>query len=757
MPPKQKKPHRSAVRHRLTLAIYIAAIFLSAALLFAVQPMFTKLVLPRLGGSPSVWSVAMVFFQAALLAGYAYAHYLMRSASPRNAVIVHIMVMVVAALWLPLSIATGWGRPPASGEAFWLLGLFAVSIGLPFFALAANAPLLQAWFARTGHPSAGDPYFLYAASNVGSFLALLSYPFVIEPFARLSDQARTWSVLFCLLIVLIVACGFVLWRSRGQLPAASRTRGRDTAPTARDALIWIALAAIPSGLLVAVTAHISTDVAAVPLLWVIPLALYLATFVVVFAKRPLIPHEYAVMAQPVVIVILVAAWVLDFSVDITVLIAIHLAAFFVTALVCHGELARRRPSARYLTQFYLWMSAGGMIGGIAAGLIAPHVFNSIAEYPLLIILACLARPGFEIPRDGPARAFWIGLIFLGVALASFGLGRGRPPSLPDHPPFNWLTDEQAFGAIVIALLAVAIAFWRAPLKFAAAIALTFLVSQLYQYDPTRQSFRSFFGVFKTYESTAGLYRVLMHGTTIHGVERIRDDFGNPITGRPVPLSYYHARSGIGRAVKAIRERKNAPIHMAVVGLGAGSSACLVEAREGITFYEIDPLAVRIARDPAYFHYLQRCAPAVKIVLGDARLTLADAADGQYDAIVVDAFSSDAIPIHLLTREAMAIYAKKLAPHGVVIVHVSNRHLELVSVVAGIAQANGLVARSLRADEEVGSDYMYATTTVVVTRTDADFGALAKEEDWELAEADRGQRVWTDDYSNIIGAVLRNLQ
>jgi hypothetical protein len=755
-PAKSRKLRKNPLRPGLTLAVYVAAIFLSAALLFAVQPMFAKQVLPRLGGSPSVWSVAMVFFQAALLAGYAYAHLLMRSVSPRNAVIVHLIVMVVAALWLPLSIATGWGRPPSSGEAFWLLGLFAVSIGLPFFALAANAPLLQAWFARTGHPSAGDPYFLYAASNVGSFLALLSYPFVIEPFTRLGDQTRYWTALFYLLIAVIAACGWILWQSLGRLPAVPRSRGREKAPTPRDALIWIALAAIPSGLLVAVTAHISTDVAAVPLLWVIPLALYLATFVIVFAKRPLIPHQYAVIAQPVVIVVLVAAWVLDISVDITVLIAIHLAAFFVTALVCHGELARRRPPARHLTAFYLWMSAGGMIGGIATGLIAPYAFNSIAEYPLLIILACLCRPGFEIPRDPRAQAFWIILILIGIALAIFGLGRGRPPSLPDYPPFNWLTDEQAFGAIVIALLAVAVTFWRAPVRFAAAIALTFLVAQLYQYDPTRQSFRSFFGVFKTYESPAGLYRVLMHGTTIHGVERVRDDFGEPITGRPVPLSYYHERSGIGRAVKSVRERKDAPIRMAVVGLGAGSSACLVEAREGLTFYEIDPLAVRIARDPAYFHYLQRCAPAAEIVLGDARLTLADAADGQYDAIVVDAFSSDAIPIHLLTREAMAIYAKKLTPHGVVIVHVSNRHLELVSVVAGIAQANGLVARSLRADEEVGNDYMYATTTVAVARADADFGALAKAEDWELVEPDPGQWVWTDDYSNIIGAVIRNL-
>ncbi len=632
-PAKSTKPRNHAPRPGLTLAIYVATIFLSAALLFAVQPMFAKLVLPRLGGSPSVWSVAMVFFQAALLAGYAYAHFLMRAVAPRTAVIVHIVVMVVAALWLPLSIAAGWGRPPASGEAFWLLGLFTVSIGLPFFALAANAPLLQAWFARAGHPSAGDPYFLYAASNVGSFLALLSYPFAVEPFTRLGDQTRTWSVLFGLLIVLIAACGWILWRSRGRLPATPRSRGRDKAPTKRDALVWIALAAIPSGLLVAVTAHISTDVAAVPLLWVIPLALYLATFVIVFAKRPLISHEYAVIAQPVVIVILVAAWVLDFSVDLTVLIVIHLAAFFVTALVCHGELARRRPPARYLTAFYLWMSAGGMVGGIAAGLIAPYVFNSITEYPLLIILACLARPGFEIPRDPRMRAFWIVAILIGIALALFGLGRGRPPSLPDYPPFNWLTEEHVFGAIIIALLAAAIRYWRAPLKFAAAIALTFLVAHLYQYDPTRQSFRSFFGVFKTYESSTGHYRVLMHGTTIHGVERIRDDFGQPITGRPVPLSYYHDRSGIGRAVKAVRERKNAPIRMAVVGLGAGSSACLVEAREELIFYEIDPLSVRIARDPAYFHYLQRCAPTAEIVLGDARLTLADAADGQYDAIV----------------------------------------------------------------------------------------------------------------------------
>src|SRR5438477_2582160 len=382
--PTSETRQAAAAPHRALLVTLTAAIFVSAALLFAVQPMFTKMVLPRLGGAPSVWSVAMVFFQAALLAGYAYAHLLTRYAPGRASVVIHVAVMLVACVALPLHIATGWGRPPAVGEAFWLLGLFAVSIGLPFFALAANSPLLQAWFARTDHPAAKDPYFLYAASNVGSFLALLAYPSVIEPLIRLGDQTRLWSVGFFVLILLIAGCGMLLWRTPVAATVAAENGDAESAPpTWREVASWVGLAAVPAGLLVAVTAHISTDVAAVPLLWVLPLALYLATFVIVFARRPVIPHWIVVDVQPLFVLGLVAILIFEPVKQIVGLIAIHIGVFFVCALMCHGELARRRPAPRHLTSFYLWMSAGGMIGGISAGLAAPYLFNWIAEYPIL--------------------------------------------------------------------------------------------------------------------------------------------------------------------------------------------------------------------------------------------------------------------------------------------------------------------------------------------------------------------------------------
>src|SRR5712692_7495921 len=300
---------QEATGRALLLATFTIAIFVSAALLFMVQPMFTKMVLPRFGGAPSVWSVAIVFFQAALLAGYAYAHGITRYAPGRRSVLIHLAVMIVAVLALPLSIAGGWGQPPDAGEAFWLIGLFAASIGLPFFALAANSPLLQAWFARTDHPAAKDPYFLYAASNVGSFLALVSYPIVIEPFVRLGVQVWSWSIGFCLLIALLAGCGALRWH-----PPHENVRADGTAeapPNWKDAGFWMALAAVPAGLLVAVTAHISTDVAAVPLLWVLPLALYLLTFVIVFQRRPIIPHWLAAGLQPPFIIALVVAIIFD--------------------------------------------------------------------------------------------------------------------------------------------------------------------------------------------------------------------------------------------------------------------------------------------------------------------------------------------------------------------------------------------------------------------------------------------------------------
>jgi hypothetical protein len=744
-PPASESLDHAGFGH-LLLPVLTAAIFLSAALLFAVQPMFTKMVLPRLGGAPQVWSVAMVFFQAALLAGYGYAHLMTRFAPGGKSVIVHLAVMVAAAFTLPLSIASGWNRPPESGEAFWLLGLFAVSIGLPFFALAANSPLLQAWFARTDHPSAKDPYFLYAASNVGSFLALIAYPLAIEPLIRLTDQTLWWTVGFVLLILLIGACGYLLSHLPQREPVAVNEDGSDAAaPTWRDAAIWVGLAAVPSGLLVAVTANISTDIASVPLLWVVPLALYLLTFVIVFSRRPILPHWFMVAIQPVFIIGLVAVMIFEPIKTIVTVIGLHLLVFFVCTMVCHGELSRRRPAARHLTAFYMWMSAGGMVGGIAAGLLAPYTFNWIAEYPILIALAVLCRPGTTLPKARWEQALFVGTIAVAiialVAFRAFGID----------------IDERAHNWVIAGLLFVTVMFWNDPLPFAVIIGFILLANHEITEIAGAKTVRSFFGVVKISETSDGRFRLLSHGTTLHGGQQIRDNEGNPITGRPKPTMYYYDGSAMAQILDAARSHRK-PIRYAVIGLGTGTLACRAEPGDTVHYYEIDPAMIRIARDPQNFTFLSECGP-VPITLGDARLTLAEAPDGSYDAIIVDAFSSDAIPIHLLTREAMEIYLKKLSPTGIVAIHVSNRHLELASVVTGIASANGMVARLNEGGDvmENDSDYVFLGTIVAAARKDEHFGPIALSQFWELQTPDQKQWVWTDDYSNIIGSLIRKLK
>jgi hypothetical protein len=737
-----------APSNQLLLRVFATAIFLSAALLFAVQPMFTKMVLPKLGGTPSVWSVAMVFFQAVLLAGYAYAHALTKYLPGKRSIIVHLTVMCAATLFLPLAIASWWGRPPADATAaLWLLGLFTVSIGLPFFALSANGPLLQAWFARTDHPSAGNPYFLYAASNIGSFLALLSYPFVLEPLSTLGQQTRVWALLFIVLIVLIGWCGWLMLRAP-RTDAATVAASSEPAPTWSDAARWVALAAVPSALLISVTAHISTDIAAAPFMWVIPLALYLATFVIVFSTRPLLPHSWMVAVEPLFIVALAALIVLDIRQYVLGLLALNVVAFFVITMVCHGELSRSRPAAQHLTAFYMWMSAGGVIGGIFAGLIAPNIFSWVLEYPLLVVLAILCRPGLELPTDLRTRLLWLAAIAVVAVVAFPGITEG------------YVTDEKTFYWVIGGLLVVAGLVSREPLPFAAVIAVVFIIGTAYRPNSeVRETMRSFFGVHKVTETADGYFRIFLHGTTIHGAERLRDDNGDPITGQPPMITYYHPNSPMGVTVKAVRARVNRPIKVAVVGLGTGTFACFAEAGDSFKFYEIDASVEKLARDPGRFRYLQQCAPDIPVVLGDARLTLAESPD-KYDLIVLDAFSSDAIPVHLMTREAMAIYVSKLAPGGIVMMHISNRHMELGSVVAGIAHANGLVSRrnnrAAREDED-DARYIFTSNVVISAREESDFGELLEDSDWSELNIDPNQRIWTDDYSNIVGAIVRNLR
>jgi hypothetical protein len=751
-PPLPSPVDQSSVRReRLILVLYTAAIFTSALLLFSVQPLFTKMVLPRLGGSPGVWSVAMVFFQSLLLAGYAYAHFLMRARHRVIPVAVHLLLLAIALLTLPLGIANGWGEPPASGYAFWLLGLFAVSIGLPFFALAANNPLLQAWFVRTGHPDGPDPYFLYSSSNIGSFLALLSYPVLLEPMFSLRTQNLIWTALYGVLIVLIAGCGALLLRSPAI--AVARSEAIDApAPGWAPRLRWIFLAAVPSGLLIAVTAHISTDVAAAPLLWVLPLSLYLLTWVLVFQSRPLLPHKWVLMLQPVAIAGVIVLLAVGGEQNLLLTLGGHQLCFFVIAMACHGELARTRPAAKYLTGFYVALSFGGMVGGLFAGLIAPYAFSWIAEYPILLALAALCRPPAAERLARWSRWYWALLAVLALALIA--------PSYSTGKTFAWLDEHRVWviGAVGVLSALLTLGLNANRWKIFATVVVALVLIRAYPADDGRvETVRSFFGVHKIVVTRNGQYHVLMHGTTIHGAEKFRNADGTPVTGRPEAITYYHKDGGIGQAISAIRERKGEPLRVAVIGLGAGTLACASEPAEDWKFFEIDQTMVDTARDPKYFTYIRDCEPDLKPVIGDARLTFAKEPDGVYDLIIVDAYSSDAIPIHLATEEAMEIYKQKLAPQGAVLMHVSNRHLELSSVVVGIADANDLKSWVYSEDSGRDNEYIFSTTVVVSAREEADVGALATSEKWALTEADENQRVWTDDYSNVLGAVWRRLR
>ena len=734
---------RQAATIRLTSWLYAATLFVSALLLFSIQPMFAKMVLPKLGGAPAVWSVAMVFFQTVLLGGYAYAHLLNRLLPPGRAVMLHLLLVGVTAMTLPIAIAPDWGAPPLDGTALWLFGLFAASIGLPFFTLSASAPLLQSWFAASGHRQASNPYVLYAASNLGSFAALFAYPVVIEPFLTLKTQTAAWSIGFALLAVLLSVVGLFATRA---VPAAAQAEVADDVRTgAGERMRWIALAAIPSGLVIAVTAYMTTDIAAAPFLWVVPLAIFLLTFVAVFSERPWIAHASVVRFVPFAVAPLAVSLIGGEKVFWLTTIALNLVAFALLTLMCHGELYARRPNPRRLTEFYLCTSFGGVIGGAFAGLLAPLIFNGNYEYPILIALALLCMPGFFAGGLRKALKDATPWLLLSAVLAVIWYATLlQPPA----------TLGLAFQ-VLLALLAAAMLFQRQrPMRFFGLVVLSFTVTALWRPGLAPiETARSFFGVHKVAEVGDGKARVLYHGTTVHGAQRLRNDDGTPVSGPLLPQTYYYPGGPFAEAIGAVRAARGSLDHVAVVGLGTGTLACHRKGSEHWTFFEIDPEVIRIARDPHRFEFLARCAPETPVIAGDARLTL-DASTDRYDLIVLDAFSSDTIPVHLLTREAVASYLSKLSPHGVILLHISNRHLDLAPVVANVAQSLGLAA-FVREDKSAGdllTTLKANARLVVLTRDIADAGSVAGS--WTPLQPDRSSALWTDDYSNILGVMLR---
>jgi hypothetical protein len=793
----------------LVLAVFTATTFLSAALLFSVEPMFAKMALPKLGGSPSVWAVALLFFQGALLVGYGYAHLLIRFLDTRASGFIHIALLLLAAVVLPIGLPSGLADPPAGEPYLWQLKLFAVAIGLPFVAVAANAPLLQAWFVATGHPQGRDPYFLYAASNVGSLLALLSYPLVLEPAFGLTRLSLLWAAGFALLWLAIALCFAFVWRAAGAtapvaLPAtetAAATAPADTV-TIADRLAWVGLAFVPAALLTAFTTHISTDVASAPLIWVGPLALYLLTFVIVFRDRPrlFVPGALLVVAGAyglaskylafgaapqlsnwlVWIAVLLAVALLAVAywrrlVDpLKLLLLLHIAAiayallqltqitntawfassaagvaaFFTACLVAHRTLYDRRPAARHLTGYYLWMSFGGVLGGLFAALIAPKLFSEVYEYPLLVAASVACRPGaMELLRERSERLWVLGLAAFGGLMlyllpwsaSRLGLGFG-----------GWGVTG---GLIWLAVLGMAV-FWGRPgrqLVFAltAFLALVTLPSNVHR----GAAQRSYFGVYRVRTSDDGQFSVLHHGTTLHGAQRVRDKQGNLVVD-VTPGTYYHPGSPMAQAIALRREALTAlgrKGRYGIIGLGAGSLACLSQPGEAWRFFEIDPVIAGIAQHS--FSYLANCQPKADIVLGDARLTLAREPDRSFDLIVVDAFTSDAIPVHLMTAEALQMYTDKLTDDGIAVLHISNRYLDLEATLAAtvprIAGLEGLIVAQDIAD----SDYSAKGSTIaVVSRSDRSlepFRRLAGVTDLTAPVL----KPWTDDYSDILGPLL----
>ncbi len=740
------------------VAVFAVSIFSSALLLFLVEPMIAKMILPLAGGTSAVWTTSVLFFQAVLLAGYGYSHWLAVKLRWRRQVALHGVLLLAPLPLLPIHLIPGWIPPASESPVGWLLLALAAAVGLPFFVLSTTSPLLQHWFTRTGHPDAGDPYFLYQASNVGSALGLLAYPFALEPMAGLHAQADLWRAGYLVFLVLVAIAIAGVGRARaaaatttlGDVPPAP---GSATSLTWKRRARWVLLAAIPSTWMLAVTAYFTTEIRPMPLLWVIPLALYLLSFAIVFARRPPIPRRWLNRLFPFYALPLLGMVLLGGGGPFWFLALLHFGAFFLAALMCHGELAADRPAARHVTEFYWWLGVGGAVGGLSTAVIAPLVVNDFYEYPIAIIAAALVRPALQLTQTGRRSrvldfalpAAMAAVLLAGVAAMS---GAGWTSSLNRVPVTPAATAEDLVRVLVVFAVpaAVSAAFTRRPARVGRAVAAMRGRSRVpIGSQATLFQERDFFGVHKVMADSSGTRHVLIDGGTIHGVELMNAG------GRDTPVSYYATTGPVGDLFQA-EDPVDTTWNVGVIGLGAGGIGCYARTLQSWTFYEIDPVVVRIARDPSLFTFLTDCVPQGQIVLGDGRLTIAQAPDHSYDLIVLDAFGSDAIPVHLLTREALELYVSKLRPGGVLMFNVSNRYVNLAPILATEASALALVSYE-KIDGDVtpaqASTGKFPSDWVVMAGDSTALGDLPSRPGWHQLGPVPGMPLWTDDFSDVL--------
>ena len=728
--------------------LFILTILTGSFLLFLVQPMVARMALPKLGGAPAVWNSAMLVYQALLLAGYAYAHRLVKAA-PRTQAGIHIALLLLAMIWLPISLST-MNIPDDGSPIFWVPWLLIASIGPLFFAVAAQAPLMQRWYNLAGNQ--GEPYALYAASNIGSFAGLITYPLLVEPFMPIQAQSWLWSCFYALLVVLVIICAAQLYRKNQQTTVTADATIISPAIPWKRRLLWIALSAVPSGLMLSTTSHLTTDMMAMPMLWVIPLSLYLLSFSIAFATNRR-PAAIFTRATPSVVLLAAATAFAFFSNAIIFSLISTLLLLFTVAVSLHAEMYRTRPDPSQLTEFYLMMSVGGVIGGLFCAIAAPLLFDWTWEHPLLIFAAALLLPQIRLfamsgDEEGDGGSHHIATIFLGV----LALGTGLVGGVLDPVGNGWAKMAMTVVMISVGVFAIGNRLAYA-LVVAGIMAANGGISSLQQsIDDVR--WRSYFGTYTVKTDPTGAYRWLTHGTTLHGMQSLMEPRR--------PISYYGSSSGVGLAFNKASALYGPDAAVGVVGLGSGTLACYAQPGQKWHFFEIDPLMVEIAKEKKIFSYMDRCAPDAAIHIGDARLTLTQRPAQSLDMLAIDAFSSDSIPLHLLTKEAFATYRRVLKPNGILIVHISNRHIDLKSVLAAEARAGGwsLALRTDSPPQNILDQGMRASTWVAMSMDSAKLAALTgplaaqKGEFYDpavwLKMPPAGKtRQWSDDYASVL--------
>ena len=750
--------------------LFSITLLFSSFLLFLVQPMIGRMLLPSLGGTPAVWNGCMVFFQAVLLGGYAWAHYGPSRLGMKNHMYMHLVLLVAVGLFLPIQLNTDWAVPAESNPMGWLFGQLTICVGLPFFVISSSAPLLQRWFsASTKSTENNDPWFLYAVSNVGSLAALVAYPFVFERLLGLTDQRLFWAIGFMVMGVLFVGCAwYTLRNSKRESLNALEAKQQTIALPWKKRLHYIVLAAIPSSLMLGVTTVVSTEVGSFPLMWSIPLALYLLTFVFVFAKRVVLPHALMIRLMPILLLAMPILGSLNMCSSPIGMLSLYFGTFFVTAMVCHGELARLRPDVSQLTEFYLMMSIGGVVGGIINSLVAPVLFTTILEFPLMLIAACLVLPGMarttKSNETGLKHRLWIAPAVLAGMLLMLWVFSGSIVELS-----NPLPSLLVFG--IPALICFTMA--DTPRRFAFGFAVMIFVCPYFINDRdliSRQ--RGFFGVNEIASVQDGKFRMLVNGRTMHGLQR-SDQFESPD-----PLTYYHRQGPIGDvfALHGNQQRR-----VAVVGLGIGTIAAYSQPGQTFDFFEIDPVVCEIAQDQRYFNFLSSSKGRSNVILGDARIQLdvirkrnqatsdltaqrtqvslsEDAIKSQpadYGLIVLDAFGSDSVPLHLLTVEAIELYLDLLDDHGLLAIHITSNFMDFEPVGVGITNSLGLhgLIRFDHPDTKEFEQTGRASSRYMLIARDKDQlkPFLNGETGWQPLNVSK-ELIWTDEHANVLDAM-----